>query len=524
MLNEEIKIMSKYVVGVDVGTTGSKAMVIDLNGKILGKGYREYELNYPNKNWVEVGATFLRDITFEAVKDAVTSSGVDPQEIEAVSFSVNRSSFCLMDEDLNVIDDKFYVWLDSRAEEVMAEINEKISGDRRNEITGMPNGNIFAIAKYYWVKEKEPETYAKTKYFSTVGSYIAHAFGSDEFTVEVTDGTVSGLIDVNTLDWSQEIIDALGFDPAKFPKLSKACDILGTIKEDVAEKTGLAVGTKIVAGSGDQQLSAMGAGVVEDGAVSLTIGTFGLLAIGLAKPDFKALTGMMIPSTPNVGVFQVEGPQVSGATCYRWCRDTLCADDVKDAEEQGIDPYILMSERYIDKSVPGSNGVIFYSALFGSGYPTWDTNATGMFLGLRSTTTKADMVRSVMEGITLESRHILENVMSAGVNMRDVITVTGGASKSPQWCQIIADVMNRKIRTLDVPDAAIIGAAGLAAIAIGAYSNLTEAVEHMVSFGDVIEPIPENVEVYNKVFELYKDAYYGLKSKDIFERLLEVTK
>ncbi|MDO4566408.1 MAG: FGGY-family carbohydrate kinase, partial [Oscillospiraceae bacterium] len=237
----------------------------------------------------------------------------------------------------------------------------------------------------------------------------------------------------------------------KLPPLCKPCSVVGTIKEDIAAKTGLAVGTKIVAGSGDQQVAAMGAGVIKDGAVSLTIGTFGLLAIGLAKPDFSALTGMMIPSTPALGVFQVEGPQVSGATCYRWCRDTLCAEDVAEAEKQGIDPYILMGDKYIKQSVPGSNGTIFYSALFGSGYPTWDTNATGMFIGLRSTTTKADMVRAVMEGITLESRHILESVMAAGVKMQDVITLTGGASKSPEWCQIIADVMGRTVRTLNVP-------------------------------------------------------------------------
>jgi len=213
--------MSKYVVGVDVGTTGSKAMVLDLQGNIYGKGYREYALNYPNPDWVEVGANFLLGVTFEAVKEAVETSGVDKNDIEAISFSVNRSSFCLVDEDYNVIDDKFYVWLDSRSEELMAEINEKIGPERRNEITGMPGGNIFAITKYYWVKEKQPETYAKTKYFSTVGSFVQYAFGADEFTVEVSDGTVSGLIDVNTLDWSQEIMEALDFDPAKFQNFAK---------------------------------------------------------------------------------------------------------------------------------------------------------------------------------------------------------------------------------------------------------------------------------------------------------------
>jgi len=343
--------MAKYIMGIDVGTTGSKAMVMDSQGNIIGSGYREYKLNEPKPNWVEVGAKFLLEITFEAVKDAVKDSKLDPMAIEGISFSVNRSSFCLMDADLNVIDDKMYIWLDSRAESIMEEMNAKISPERRNAVTGMPGYNIFAAAKYYWVKKNEPETYAKTKYFSTVGSYVLHGFGSDTFAVEISDGTVSGLMDVKTLDWSKEMADKLGFDMAKFPPLCKPAEIVGTIKEDVAAKTGLAVGTKIIAGSGDQQLAAMGAGVIKDGAVSLTIGTFGLLAIGLANPNFDALTGMMIPSTPILGVFEVEGPQVSGATCYRWCRDTLCAEEVAEGEAKGVDPYVLMDDKYIDSAI-----------------------------------------------------------------------------------------------------------------------------------------------------------------------------
>ncbi|MDR0782678.1 MAG: hypothetical protein LBE83_02850 [Propionibacteriaceae bacterium] len=514
--------MSDYVIGVDVGTTGTKAMVFALDGTILGKGYREYTLDEPKPNWVEVSASFVLQITFEAIKEAVTESALDPGSIKAVSFSVNRSSFCLMDANLEVIDDKFYIWLDSRAESVMAEINDKISPQRRNEITGMPGYNIFAAAKYYWVKKNEPSTYAKTKFFSTVGSYILHGFGSDEFVVEISDGTVSGLMDVTTLDWSTELASALDFDLAKFPPLCKPGEVVGTIGETIAAKTGLAIGTKIVAGSGDQQLAAMGAGVVKDGAASLTIGTFGLLAVGLAKPDFSALTGMMIPSSPILGVFEVEGPQVSGATCYRWARDTLCAAEVAEGEERGVDPYILMEQNYITQSVPGANGVIFYSALFGSGYPTWDTNATGMFLGLRNTHTKADMIRSVMEGITIEARHILDSMLSAGVQMDDVITLTGGASKSPSWCQIVADVFGLKIRTLDVPDAAVLGAAGLAAVGAGLYASVDEVVASMVRFDKIYDPIAANVAIYNQTFQAYKAAYAGLKSTDVFTQLLEL--
>lgn len=514
--------MGKYVVGIDVGTTGSKAMVVDLNGNVIGSGYREYKLNEPKPKWVEVSAKLLLDITFEAVKDAVEKSGVPNTEIDAISFSVNRSSFCLMDENLDVIDDKIYVWADTRADEIMEEMNSRISPERRNIITGMPGGSIVALAKFYWIKKNEFDTYSKTKFFSTVGSYVMYGFGSDKFMVEISDGTVSGFIDVKTLDWSKEIIDGLGFDAGKFPPLCKPKDVVGRIKSDVAAKTGLAEGTLIVAGSGDQQVSAMGAGVIEDGAVSLTLGTIGLLAIGLAKPEFEKFIGLMIPATPNLGVFEVESPQVSGATCYRWVRDTLCKEEIEEAERTGVDPYVLMEKNYIEKSKPGSGGMIFYSALFGSAYPTWDTNATGLFVGMRSTTTKADIIRSVMEGITLEARHMLENVLSIGVEMPDVITITGGASKSKGWCQIIADVIGRTVRTLDVPDAAIIGAAGLAAIGAGHYTSLKEVVDNMVRFSDIIQPIPENVEIYNKLFDVYKSSYYGLKCADVFTKLMEI--
>jgi xylulokinase len=227
----------------------------------------------------------------------------------------------------------------------------------------------------------------------------------------------------------------------------------------------------------------------------------------------------MVPSSPTLGVFEVEGPQVSGATCYRWCRDVLCSEEAAAAEACGRDAYELMDGKYLQKSVPGSNGVVFYSALFGSGYPTWDTDATGMFIGLRNTHTKSDIVRSVIEGISLEARHILESVLAAGVEMEDAITLTGGASKSKIWCQTLADVMKRRIRTLVVTDAAALGAAGLAAIGAGMLKDAGEFVDRMVQFGEEYDPIPANAEIFDRSFDVYKAAYYGFKERGLFGKL-----
>lgn len=514
--------MSKYVCALDVGTTGAKAMIVDKKGNILGKGYREYELEYPKPNHVEIRASLLIDMSCEVIKTAIENSGISNEEIGAISFSVQRSSFALLDENLNVLDDTYYVWIDSRSQECMEEIDSLISPERRNALTGLPGAAIFGVARFYWIKKFLPETYAKTKYYATSMTFLMNAFGSDDVYAEVSDAAVQGLIDVNTLEWSKDIIDALGYDAAKFPKLCKAGDIVGGVSEEMAARTGLKAGTKIVAGSGDQQLSVMGAGLVDDGDVVLNVGTYSMVAVGLAKPNFEALFGLMAPPTPAIDVFQVEGGQTSGATCYRWCRDTLCADDVKDAEAMGVDPYVLMADRYIDQSVPGSHGLIFYSALFGSGYPTWDASATSFYVGLRSTTNKADMVRAVMEGVTLESRHMLENLEGTGVAVNDVMVVAGGASKSPQWCQIIADIFNKKIRTCKVTDTALIGTAGVAFIGLGEFGSVREAIENMVELGDIVEPIPENVAVYDKVFKVYKESYFALKGVEAFNQLAEV--
>jgi xylulokinase len=497
-------------------------MVLDLEGNVLGQAYREYTLRSPEPGWTEIGGQFLIDLNFEIVRQAVVNSGVDPKDIKAISFSLQRSTFGLLDENLDIIEDTLINWPDARAVPLMDEINAKISASRRNEITGMPGGHVFAITKLYWFKAKRPEIYARTKYFANLDAILMRAFGGTRFAMEVTNATATGMIDVRTLDYCTELFQALSLDMDKLPPLCNPGDVMGEVTPEISAKCGLAPGTKVVAGSGDQQLAAMGAGVIRDGAASLTLGTVAMLAVGLAKPDFAALEGVMIPCSPVLGVFEAEGQVTSGATCYRWARDTFCQPEIEEAQRDGVDPYTIMEKTCIQASPPGANGVIFYSALFGTGYPHWDSDATGLFLGLRSFHTRADIVRSVMEGIVLYVRTIRDGMVATGVQMEDVITLTGGGSKSDGWCQIIADALNSKVRTLKVPDAAVVGAAGLAAIGAGLYGSVEEAVNGMVHFDREFEPIPANVAVYDETVKAYDEAYQGLKDRDVFAKLAKL--
>lgn len=513
--------MANYVMGIDVGTTGAKSMVIDLEGNIIGKAYREYPLEYPELDWVEIRASYLIEQVFDTVKEAIEKSKVAAEDIKAISFSLQRATFCMHDENLDPIEDTVYVWLDNRAADVMDEMAEKMDPHRQAHLSGMPTSCIYTVEKLYWLKKFRPDIYNATKYCATLDAFVMNKFGADEFVSEVTNAMVSGMIDVNTFDWCDEILDALELDKAKLPPLVDPNTIVGKIKEDVSKRTGLAVGTLIVAGCGDQQAAAMGAGVTEDGSMSLTLGTVGELVVGLAKPDFVKLEGLMIPSTANKGVFEIEGNQISGATCYRWCRDTICPTEAVLADAMGMDAFDLMGN-YIRQSKPGCNGVIFYAGIFGTGYPTWNPKCTGVYVGLKSSNTRADMVRAVMEGITFESRFIYEAIKETGVSMKNEIAVTGGAFKSPEWCQIVADIMNCRLKLLKVSDAAIIGVAIQAAYAAGLIESLAEGVEKMVAVVDTVDPIPENVEFYNKLFPVYKDVYYGLNDRKVFDRLSDL--
>lgn len=510
--------MKKYVIGIDAGTTGTKAMVVDLKGKVYGVGYRDYPLLHPKPNWVELDAANLTDQVVTVVGEAVKKSGVDPAEIAALSFSVQRSTFALVDENGDALENRFCVWLDTRSDEVLDEMNERIPHEERALITGMPSPAIFCVTKLYWFQKKRPDLIQKAKYISTVDGYLLKKFGAEEFCNEVTCFQTAGFVDNRTMELCDDVIDKLGLERRLFPKLVKPGEVVGSINPEIARRTGLTADTLIVAGSGDQQAGALGAGIISDGAVAITLGTGGFVIVGLAKPNFGKLQGLMVPSTPNLGVFEVEGNQNSGATCYRWARDTFFSAEAEEAQKKGIDPYDAMNE-LVEQSRPGSNGVIFSAALFGTGYPTWNSGASASFVGLKSTHTRGDVLRAVMEGITMETRFMLESIQNTGVSTQNIITVTGGAMRSPIWRQIVADIMGASIRTLEVADAAVIGVAGLAAIGAGLYRNVAEVAENMVHYGEVIDPIPENVAIYDKVFAAYKQVYYSLNNGKVFDML-----
>jgi xylulokinase len=239
------------------------------------------------------------------------------------------------------------------------------------------------------------------------------------------------------------------------------------------------------------------------------LGTAGLLVVGSDELMLEDKSGfLMVPSSGALGTYELEGIQLGAASSYRWIRDTLCQLETAYGESVDIDPYVVMNS-HIEKSSPGANGLIFLPFLVGSGYPYWNPAAKGCFVGIDFSTTKSDMLRSVMEGITLESKDMYEKMKSTGVEI-DSLTVTGGATKSEIWRQIIADMFGITINILEVADATIIGAAVLGGVGAGVFSDVKDGVSKMVKFKDTVEPVSENVALYNKIYAAYVDAYDAL--------------
>ena len=510
--------MKKYLIGVDVGTTGSKAMVLDLKGNVIGKGYGEYPCLYPNPNWVEQDAEMLIQETFKACKAAVEDSKIDPHEIISVGFSTQRATFGFIDDKDRVIGGNLYGWQDNRAASVIEYICSVIPGDQLYKISGMPITPTFSFEKIIWVMKNDPKTYEKAKYIVQMPEYVMHRFGVEGYLCERTNACCSGMIDVSTMEWSDKIIKAYGIDPKKLPKLVDPGKEIGKVSKEVEKLTGIPAGTPLCTGTGDQQCAAMGAGVVTDGAASLTLGTAGLLVVGSEKLMLEDKSGfLMVPSSGALGVYELEGIQLGAASSYRWLRDTLCGIESSFANSVGKDPYDLM-DFHIQKSPAGANGLVFMPFLTGSGYPYWNSAAKGCFLGLDFSTTKSDMVRAVMEGITLESKDMYEKMKVSGVHLTS-LAVTGGATKSKAWRQIIADMFGITINVLKVPDATIVGAAILGGVGAGIFKDAQHGVRELVQFIEQIEPNPANVKTYNKTYEAYTKAYQALNESGTFAAL-----
>ncbi|WP_317855893.1 xylulokinase [Chakrabartyella piscis] len=499
-----------YFMGIDSGTSGIKAIVLDDTGKILGTGYCECNLITPKPNWVEQNPLDWWHACSEAAKKAAASSGVG-MEIEAIGFSGQMQGTTLMDANMDPIGNCM-IWMDQRCGAEADEMNAKMDHAEMLEITGSYCLPSYWVPKLMWLEKNKPEDFAKIHTILFTKDYLRYMM-TGEATTEVTDASLTFLLDLKTRTWSDRMFEVTGLSKAIVPeKVLESQEIGGYLKEDVAALWGMKAGIPVVAGGGDQPAGGIGSGVVKSGVVASTIGTSGVV-FGCCDVPFKDENqqGMYSLCHSLPGKYCFLGCTLGAGGSFKWMRDTLFADKKEALAAEGKDVYDYMTS-LAEKAPVGSEGLCFLPYLNGEGTPHVDPDARGVFFGLSYRSGLGEMCRAVMEGVTFSLRDTVEIMReSVGLEITEIRAMGGGA-KSALWRQIQADIYNAKVVTMNMEEGPAAGAAMMAAVGAGRFASLEEASEAILKIETVTEPIPENVAMYDEYYKTYRQVYQSLKA------------
>lgn len=502
--------MGKYLVGIDEGTTGCRTCIFDVEGNVVGMDYREYPCHYPQPGWVEQLAEEMTPALFETCRAAIHKSGINPKEIVAVGISSQGSVTGPVGKDGKLLR-PFIGWQDMRATKEMEEIANLIPPEEYYRITGTPINVtvVFNISKHLWIRNNEPDIYEQTAMWTTNQDYFLREFGADDYFTDLSSGSRTGLFDVDNHCWSKEVFDRLGFDMDKYPKVAEGGQVVGKVPKSVAEKTGLPEGALLCVAAHDQNCSTFGCGAVEGGVAVIVLGTFGSCFVVSDKP-IRDPNGILIVKG-NVGPknWTIEAASLAAASSYRWFRDTFGGLEVAAGKILNDDPYNLIN-RQIEQVPPGANGITFLPYLAGAAMgPRANANARGALIGMTLGTTRAEIARAVMEGICYEMRDILEAQKKAGIELK-AIRLTGGATKSPLWNQMQADIYQVPVYVVQTSETGALGAALYAGVGAGVYKSFKEAVDVAVHVKEVYEPNPKLASAYEEGFQRFVSAYEAL--------------
>lgn len=507
-----------YVIGVDTGTTGVKAKIYDLTGRIVAQAYREYGCVYPKPGWIDQDINMLSRSNDAVLSEVIATSGVNPADIKAVGMSTQRCLFLCVDADGNVLRDGMGIsWQDARSGAEVEWMRENIGTAHYYDIVGMPPSVVWTAPKIRWLQLHEPEVYAKTAKIITTQEWFLRELGAkDGWFQDYSNGSLFGLMNIRSFEWDTELLQTFGIDAGLLPELVPSGVQVGVVDAAASARTGLAVGTPICTGGGDQQCAAVGAGVIATGLAEVTLGTAGVSIAHLDEPRFDPNHKINCSASAIAGAHKwiSEGLQAAAASSYRWFRDAIGYVGNQVQAQGGGDAYEVLNGMVA--SIPaGAQGLIYLPYLAGSVAPNFDANAKGGFLGLTFAHSTAHLARAVMEGVSFETRDILESFAAMGTPL-DEIRLSGGATKSPLWCQIQTDIYKRPTVALEEGECTVLGAALLGAMGAGVFGSMQEGVDQMVRVKATFEPNPALGERYDEEFAIFRDAYRALADGGVF--------
>ena len=497
----------KYIIGLDLGTSGTKTVLFGEGGRAVASASKEYPLYQPRNGWAEQEPHDWRDAAFETIARVVSSSGVDPKDIVSIGMSGQMHGLVMLDEDGCTLG-RSIIWADQRTGAECEEITRLVGADKMIEITANPALTGFTASKIKWVQNHDPERWARCRHILLPKDYIRYELTGD-FATEVSDASGMQVLDVPGRCWSKEVCGKLGISMEQLARVYESPEVTGHISDKAAKLTGLSTSTLMVGGAGDNAAAAVGTGVVRDGSAFCTIGTSGVVFAHTDKLsiDPKGRVHTFCCAVP--GAWHVMGVVQAAGLSLRWLRDEVCSDEKREAEKLGVDPYDVMS-REAALSPIGANRLLYSPYLMGERTPHLDPDCRGAFFGLSAMHTRSDLIRAVMEGVAYALNDSVEILRGMGVTLSNVLAVGGGA-RSGLWREMLADVFGSPIGTLASSEGAALGAAILAGVGAELYPSVPEACERMIQQKGVQQPDKARGEDYHKVYSLYARLYPALK-------------
>jgi xylulokinase len=485
-----------HVIGIDVSTTATKALLVDASGSVVDTASSSYDYDVPRPMWSEQDPHLWWDATITAVTALLASTEVPASDITGIGLTGQMHGSVLLDENGEVVRPAI-LWNDQRTEPECEEIRSRVGRDRLIHIAGNDALTGFTAPKLLWVVNHEPEVWERVSAVLLPKDYVRYRLTGD-LALDVAGGSGTILFDLARRTWSSEILESLDLDASLFPPVFEGVDVTGVVSEEAANATGLKAGTPVVAGGGDQSANAVGVGAVEPGIVALSLGTSGVVFATSDGPAIEPHGRLHAFCHAVPDRWHMMGVMLSAAGSLRWLRDSLA-------------PGTSFADLDIGAGEvpPGSDGLIFLPYLTGERTPHPDARARGAFVGLTVGHDLRHLTRAVLEGVAFGLRDGLDLMIASGVPEPRAIRASGGGLRSALWRQILADVLDTEIMTVETEEGAAFGAALLASVGAGLYASVEEAVSASVQVVPAAEPSGDETR-YAETHALYKDLYPAL--------------
>ena len=485
-----------YVIGIDTSTTATKAALVDRDGAVVGIAASTYGFETPFPLWTEQDPGLWWDATVAAIRRVISDHGISGADVEAIGLTGQMHGSVLLDDQGEVVRPAI-LWNDQRTEAECIEIRRRVGPERLIEVTGNDALTGFTAPKLLWVQRHEPDNWARVSQVLLPKDYVRFRL-TDDLAVDVADGSGTILFDLAARTWSPEILDALDIAPRLMPATFEGPAITGAVSDAAAQATGLRTGTPVVAGGGDQSANAVGVGAIAPGVVALSLGTSGVVFATTAGPAIEARGRVHSFCHAVPGRWHMMGVMLSAAGSLRWLRDALAPTATFDELVAGA-----------GEVAAGSDGLLFLPYLTGERTPYPDSRARGAFVGLTVRHDLRHLTRAVLEGVAFGLRDGLDLMVGAGLPPPAQVRAAGGGVRSALWRQILADVLEAEIATVQTQEGAAYGAALLAGVGAKWFDQVESAVAAVVTVEPSAQP-SDSVRHYREVHGRYRDLYPAL--------------